>query len=88
MARFIALLILAASLSACVDGSNPFDEETTDETATTETETETETEEDTTDQEPIASNTTTLPGTVSPTSTSTIVRREEQSSTGDGYAEG
>ena len=40
MARFIALLILAASLSACVDGSNPFDEETTDETATTETETE------------------------------------------------
>jgi hypothetical protein len=86
MARFIALLILAASLSACVDGSNPFDEETTDETATTET--ETETEEDTTDQEPIASNTTTLPGTVSPTSTSTIVRREEQSSTGDGYAEG
>jgi hypothetical protein len=84
MARFIALLILAASLSACVDGSNPFDEETTDETATTET----ETEEDTTDQEPIASNTTTLPGTVSPTSTSTIVWREEQSSTGDGYAEG
>ena len=82
MARFIALLILAASLSACVDGSNPFDEETTDETATTET------EEDTTDQEPIASNTTTLPGTVSPTSTSTIVWREEQSSTGDGYAEG
>lgn len=83
MTRFIVPLVLSLSLSACVDGTNPFDEEVTDDAATT-----AETDAAAADENPITSNTTNLPGTVSPTSTSTIVRREVQSGTGDGYAEG
>jgi len=89
MTRFLAFFLVIASLAGCIDGTNPFDPEEEME-ATTEGGDAPDGDADPEDPvEPIDSDTTSLPGTVNPSATDAIVRREARSdgSSGDGYAE-
>ena len=96
MTRYLVLFAVLASLSACVEGTNPFDivsdtgTEDTDTTDDATTDDDTTTTGDTTGdvEEPITSDTVLLPGTVNPSANDSIVRRESTGDeNGNGYAE-
>lgn len=82
MTRTVLLLLMLGSLVACSGStgkSNPFE---ADEEETTETDDDTDGEDD---GGQIDSDRTLPPGTVNPTATSTIVRREAENTTGGGF---
>ena len=102
MTRFFVAFTLVASLTGCIDGTNPFQQTTTTPTSTTDqsqsittTPATTETPASTATSntgDPITSDRSILPGTTSPSASETIFRREARitggSSTTSNYGNG